>query len=105
VIEVEGVLELQIGGVPARLVAEGRQLRLEVHRPSRLLRAVSPRAVLRLATRLERLGLTLRVVGRRRTLLVLGRGVRSRAGRLLLRSPHVGFRDYPEAGGSIPASG
>jgi hypothetical protein len=92
-IAVDGVLDLSVDDVPARLVATGRELRLEVRRPLRLLRRTSLRSVLRLAAVLDGLGLTLRVVGRRRTLLLLGRGVRSRAGRLLLRSPHVGFRD------------
>jgi hypothetical protein len=96
-IEVEGVLDLSIDGIPARLFAEGRQLRLEVRRPVRLLRGVPRRAMVGFAARLEQLGLTLRVVGRRSTLLVLGRGVSSRAGRLLLRSSQIGFRDYPEA--------
>jgi len=96
-IEVDGVLELSIDDIPARLIAEGRELRLEVRRPFRLLRTVSLRNVIRLAELLNRLGLTLRVVGRRRTVLLLGRGIRSRTGRVLLRSPHVGFRDAPAA--------
>jgi len=90
---VDGVLDLSIDGSAARLVADGQQLRLEVSRPVRLLRSLQWRSVLRLAALLDRLGLTLRVVGRRRTILLLGRGVRSRTGRLLLRSQHVGFRD------------
>jgi hypothetical protein len=94
-IHMDGVLELSIDDIPARLVAEGSELRLEVRRPFRLLRTVSLRSVLRLAVVLNRLGLTLRVVARRRTVLLLGRGIRSRTGRLLLRSPHVGFRDAP----------
>jgi hypothetical protein len=88
---VEGELELSIDGVPASLTAHGRHLRLQVHRPVRLLRGLRLRTLARLAARLDRLGLTLHLVGRRRTLLVLGRGVSSRLGRWLLRSPYVGF--------------
>jgi hypothetical protein len=92
VIGIDGVLDISVDGVPARLVAEGRTLRLEARQPFRLLRRVSFRTVVRAAGVLDRMGLTLRVVGPRGTLLYLGRGVGSRAGRLLLRSPHIGFR-------------
>jgi hypothetical protein len=92
VIAIDGALDVSLDGVPARLVAEGRRLRLEVHHPVRLLRRLSLRSLVRLAARLDRLGLTLHVVTRRRTVLLLGSGVQSRVGRILFRSSLVGFR-------------
>ena len=76
-LSVEGDLRLSVGGVPARLEAVGRELRLEVDRFWPFVFAGGWRRIGGVSRRLEAVGLTLRVVRRGRLLFTLGAESRS----------------------------
>ena len=98
-LQVDSDLQLDIDGVPARLVSAGEHLTLLTtdagHLFSRMLetapRVNTPlRGVLgELASTLDALGLSAAVVDDRGVVVSLGRGCGSRLGRLLLGSEHV----------------
>ncbi|WP_375503521.1 hypothetical protein [uncultured Jatrophihabitans sp.] len=98
-LQVDSDLQLEVDGVPARLIANGRQLTLSTSDAGRLVaraldslpggRGPLRSALAEAATLLDALGLTANVVDDSGDVLELGRGCHSVLGRLLLSSDRV----------------
>ena len=90
-----GVINIAVNGIPARFEAEDQGMRIEVEDPVAFLRAAqllhkSNLGVLRLlAEQLAQNGLTLKIVSRGKTLVVIGHEVRSGMTSSLLGVPHL----------------
>lgn len=91
----QGVLNIAVNGIPARFEAEEKAMRLDLEDPVAFLRASqlfhkSNLGVLRLlAEQLAQNGLTLTIVSRGKTLIVMGHEVRSGMASSLLGVPHL----------------
>ena len=83
-LDLAGAVRLEVDGVPARLVARGGELRLELGRLDWLRRSGALRRAPEASRMLSGLGLTLRVVWRGRTVLSIGASP-DRFGRLVAR--------------------
>ena len=91
-LEVLGAVDVTVGGARAHLLARGNLAELDLEQPRRFVSASGFggwRALRLLATRLDRVGLTMRVQSRGSTLLTLGRLARAGMVGRLLRTPHL----------------
>lgn len=77
-VELSGVLVVTVEGVPVRVEAAGRELRVAADRPVALMRRGGFRTLRSIEPLLERLGLTIRVVHRGRVVASGGSGAKGR---------------------------
>ncbi len=88
-LDVAGIVEIEVGGSRGRLVADGQQLVLDVDEPAALAGIVDLQSVRDVAAGLALAGLTLHVRSGDRLLLLAGRDAKPGILSRLLRLPRV----------------
>ena len=91
-LEVRGAVDVTVGGARALLLARGDLVEVDLDHPRRFVSAAGLggwRALQSLAIRLDRVGLTVRILSRGVTLMTLGRQARAGLVGRLLGTPHL----------------